>query len=286
MTTASELEPPALELGTSGGPIRYGDTGQGPPLVFVHGLLVNGALWRKVVPLVSDRFRCIVPDWPLGAHSAPMAPDADLTPLGLAGIIAELVTTLGLDRVTLVGNDTGGALCQLVAAHHPEQVAALVLNDCDTYENFLPRMFRPLQVSGWIPGGVLVLTQAMRVRAVWRLPIAFGLLVKHDLDDEVIDSYFRAGRSSREVRRDAAKVLRAISPRYTLAAAERLRSFDRPVLLAWSPEDRVFPISQAERLLADLPNASLEVIEDSYTFAPEDQPRRLADLIAAFASER
>jgi pimeloyl-ACP methyl ester carboxylesterase len=214
-----------------------------------------------------------------------MAADADLSPPGLARTIAEVLELLDLQGATLIGNDTGGALCQLVAAHHPERVGALVLNDCDTYENFLPRMFRPLQVSGWVPGGILALAQGMRMRALWRLPIAFGRLVKHDLDAEVIDSYFRPCRANRGIRRDVAKVLRAISPRYTLAAAEQLRSFERPVLLAWSPEDRVFPLRDAERLRSELPNASIELIPDSYTFAPEDQPRRLAELVAAFASK-
>lgn len=276
---------PALEIRTSAGPIRYYETGEGPALVFVHGLLANGALWRKVVPLLSDRFRCIVPNWPLGAHGEPMARDADLSPPGLARTIADVLEALGLEAATLVGNDTGGALCQLVAADHPERIGAMVLNNCDTYENFLPRLFRPLQVAGRVPGGVLLLAQSMRARALWRLPVAFGRLIKHDIDPDVVASYFEPCQSSREVRRDTAKVLRGISSRYTLAAAERLRSFDRPVLLAWASEDRVFPVRDAERLLADLPNARLELIGDSYTFTPEDQPRQLAELVAAFASK-
>jgi pimeloyl-ACP methyl ester carboxylesterase len=285
MTGTASFGAPASEVRTSAGPIRYHEAGQGPTLVFVHGLFVNGSLWRKVVPLLSGRFRCVVPDWPLGAHSVPMAPDADLSPPGLARIIVEVLEALDLQDATLVGNDTGGALCQLVAAGHPDRVGAMVLNDCDTYENFLPRMFRPLQVSGWVPGGILVLAQGMRMRALWRLPIAFGRLIKHDFDADVIDSYFRPCRSDKGIRRDVGKVLRAISSRYTLAAAKQLRSFERPVLLAWSPEDRVFPLRDAERLSSDLPNASLELIPDSYTFAPEDKPRRLAELVTTFAAK-
>jgi pimeloyl-ACP methyl ester carboxylesterase len=285
MTGTRGVEPPALEIHTSAGPIRYAETGEGPALVFVHGLLASGALWRKVVPLLSDQFRCIVPDWPLGAHRIPMSPDADLRPPGLARIIAEVLGSLDVDGATLVGNDTGGALCQLVAATHRERVGAMVLSDCDTYENFLPPLFRPLQVAGRIPGGVFLLTQSMRARALWRLPIAFGRLIKHDIDADVVVSYFEPCWSSPGVRRDTAKVLRGIASRYTVAAAEQLRSFDRPVLLAWATEDRVFPVREAERLLADLPQGRLELIEDSYTFTPEDQPGRLAELIAAFVSK-
>jgi pimeloyl-ACP methyl ester carboxylesterase len=125
----------------------------------------------------------------------------------------------------------------------------------------------------------------MRARALWRLPIAFGRLIKHDIDADVVVSYFEPWWSSPGVRRDTAKVLRGIASRYTVAAAEQLRSFDRPVLLAWATEDRVFPVREAERLLADLPQGRLELIEDSYTFTPEDQPGRLAELIAAFVSK-
>lgn len=285
MTATPPVGPPPLEIRTSAGPVRYYESGDGPALVFVHGLLVNGMHWRKVVPLLSDRFRCIVPDWPLGAHGVPMAPGADLSPPGLASAIAELIGSLQLRDATLVGNDTGGALCQLVAAAHPERINAMVLSNCDTYENFLPPLFRPLQVAGRIPGGVLVLAQAMRARALWRLPIAFGRLIKHDIDSDLVGSYFEPCRTSSDVRRDTAKVLQGISSRYTMAAAEQLRSFDRPVLLAWASEDRVFPVRQAERLLADLPQGRLELIPDSYTFTPEDQPGRLAELIADFASK-
>jgi pimeloyl-ACP methyl ester carboxylesterase len=285
MTGTAGIGMPPLEIRTSAGPVRYSETGEGPALVFVHGLLANGALWRKVVPLLSGQFRCIVPDWPLGAHRVPLSPDADLSPPGLARIIAEVLGSLDVDGATLVGNDTGGALCQLVAAAHPERIGAMVLSSCDTYENFLPKLFRPLQVAGRIPGGVYLLTQAMRVRAVWRLPIAFGRLIKHDIDADVVVSYFEPCWSSREVRRDTAKVLSGISSRYPVEAAEQLRSFDAPVLLAWASEDRVFPVREAERLLADLPQGRLELIDDSYTFTPEDQPGRLAELVADFASK-
>src|SRR3954468_14375765 len=101
------------------GPIRYRERGTGRPVVFVHGLLVNGDLWRKVVPIVAGAgYRCLVPDWPLGAHSVPV-PEADLTPPGLAALNAEFMTALDLDDVTMIANDTGGALTQLVMTDHP-----------------------------------------------------------------------------------------------------------------------------------------------------------------------
>jgi pimeloyl-ACP methyl ester carboxylesterase len=267
-----------LEQGT----IRYGEAGEGEPIVFVHGLLVNGSLWRKVTPGLGRDFRCIVPDWPLGSHSPAMRPDADLSPLGLAKLVDDFCAALGLDGVTLVGNDTGGAISQLVAAHHADRLARLVLTPCDAYENFLPPFFRPLQWLARVPGGLAAALQGTRTYAVRRSPLAFGLLCKHGVDRAVSEAWARPSLDDRAVRRDCVKVLRGIDKRHTLEAAELLRSFDRPTLIAWAPEDRFFKMSNAERLAAAIPNARLERIDDSYAFVPEDQPDRLAELIAEF----
>ncbi len=271
----------ALEQGT----IRYRERGAGEPIVFVHGLLVNGDLWRKVVPNLSKDFRCITPDWPLGSHETPMQPAADLTPPGLARLIAGFLDALDLENVTLVGNDTGGGISQIVIANHPERIGRLVLTNCDAYENFPPRMFRFLILAARLPGGVAALMQPMRVRAMRRTPLAFGLLSKHRIDDEALESYASPAIKSRAIRRDLAKAMKDIDPRYTLEAATKFASFERPVLLAWAREKAFFPVKHAERLAHDFPFARVEWVEDSYTFVPEDQPQRLAELIAAFVRE-
>jgi pimeloyl-ACP methyl ester carboxylesterase len=200
--------------------------------------------------------------------------------------VVAVLDGLGLERAVLVGNDTGGALSQLVAARHPDRVAGLVLTNCDAFDNFPPRIFAPLMVAARVPGGLAALGQLLRIRALWRLPIAFGWLAKHPLHPGVVTAWLTPARSDAAVRRDLTKALRGIDPRYTLEAAEALRTFDRPVLLAWAPEDRLFPIAHAERLARDLPDATIERVEDSYTFVPEDQPARLAELIAAFVGDR
>jgi pimeloyl-ACP methyl ester carboxylesterase len=268
------------------GKIRYRDTGSGEPLVFLHGLLVNGTLWRKVTPSLETKFRCVVPDLPLGSHSVAMRRDADLSPLGVAHLIADFLSALGLERVTVVGNDTGGALSQLVAAHHPERLGRLVLTPCDAYENFLPPAFRPMQYAAKVPGLLPLLLQPARLGAVQRSPLGFGMLIKHrPLDADVISGWFRPFFSNAGVRRDAVKFVRQISSRDTLDAAERLRRFDRPTLIAWAPEDRFFKLRYAERLAAEIPDARLETIEDSSTFVSEDQPERVAELLEAFVRE-
>ncbi|HEY8002529.1 MAG TPA: alpha/beta hydrolase [Solirubrobacterales bacterium] len=268
------------------GTIAYSETGvaEGPPVVFIHGAFVDGRLWRKVVPELEASMRCIVPDLPLGSHQTPMSLEADLSPPGLAKLIADFLAALELERVTLVGNDTGGAICQLVVTRHPERVGRLVLTPCDAYENFLPPAFRYLQLLARVPGGVGAVAQSMRIPAVRRTPLAFGWLSKSRIPAEVLAGWTAPIIREPGVRADARKVLRGISNSYTLEAAERLRDFEGPTMLAWATEDRFFKPRFAERLAADIPGSRLEWIDDSRTFVSEDQPERLTELIGDFAT--
>jgi pimeloyl-ACP methyl ester carboxylesterase len=273
------------EVKVDQGTISYRESGSGPPIVFLHGLLVDGRLWRKVTPLLQDDFHCLVPDLPLGSHTVPMHPDADLSPPGLARIVAGFLNGLELEQVTLVANDTGGAIAQITAAHHPERLGRLALTNCDAFENFLPPAFRPMQWAARVPGMLTAVMQGMRFEPMRRLPNAFGRLIKRDFAGAPTREWVEPFLNDRAIRRDTIKVLKGIDPKYTLEAAEKLRSFDRPTMLAWAIEDRFFKLSFAERLAETMPEATLERIEDSYTFVPEDQPERLAELIARFARE-
>jgi pimeloyl-ACP methyl ester carboxylesterase len=265
------------------GAIRYRESGDGPPLVFVHGLLVDGRLWRKVTPLLEDRYRCIVPDIPLGSHQVAMNPDADLSPTGLALIVSGFLEALGLDQATVVANDTGGAISQITAAHHPGRIGRLLLTNCDAFENFLPPAFRPMQWAAHVPGMLTGVMQGMRFAPMRRLPNAYGRLIKRDLAGAPTREWIEPFLSDRAVRRDTVKVLKGIDPKYTIEAAEELSRQQRPTLLAWAREDRFFKPEFAERLAAKIPGARLEWIDDSYTFVSEDQPERLAELIGTFA---
>jgi pimeloyl-ACP methyl ester carboxylesterase len=281
MTAFEQLELHEIELPQ--GTIRYRELGTGEPIVLVHGLLANGLLWSQVAPQLARDFRVIVPDWPLGAHTTPLRPDADRTPPALAKLIADFLSALELENVTLVGNDTGGALCQLVAVNHPERLGGLVLTPCDAYDNFLPTLFKPLVLTARVPGGILAVAHALRVRPLQRLPLTLGWLTKRPLEPALVDTLLRPLRTDRRIRRELAAILRGISSRHTLEAATRFSRFDKPVLIAWATEDRVFPLAHAERLAAAFPQGRLERIEDSYTFVPVDQPGRTAELIGAFA---
>ena len=272
---------PARAVELSKGRIRAHVTGEGPPIVFVHGALVNANLWRKVVPRL-DGYTRVTLDLPLGSHLESMPADADLSAPGLALMIAEAIEALGLDEVTVVGNDTGGALTQLVAVRRSERIAGLVLTSCDAFDNFPPRFFRIVFAPARIPGIIPVGFAGLRLRPLRRLPIAYGWLSKKPIDHDAEDSYVVPVLTRGEIRRDVRRVLAGLDPRYTLDAAARLTAFDKPALIAWSADDRFFPTEHAERLAKVLPNARLEWIEGARTFSPEDRPERLAELIGSF----
>jgi len=274
----------AKEVQLRSGTLRYHDTGTGRPLVFAHGLLVNANLWRKPVERLAPDFRCVTLDLPLGSSVLSM-PDADLTPTGAADLITEAVEAIGLDDVTLVGNDTGGALAQIAITRRPERIGRLVLTSCDAFDNFPPRIFQLALAPAQIPALSRILFAPLRLRPLRRLPFAFGWLAKHGIDQQAEDSYVLPPLRNPANGDDAARFIRGVDTRYTQDAAERLLKLEQPALIAWSSDDKVFPAEHAERLAELIPGARLEWIEDSYTYSPEDNPERLAELIAGFVRE-
>ncbi|RZU01830.1 pimeloyl-ACP methyl ester carboxylesterase [Kribbella rubisoli] len=267
--------------------VTYTETGTGPAVVFVHGLLVDAGLWRKVVPEVAKAgFRCIAPNWPLGAHQLPMAPDFDLTPPGVAKLMADFLTELDLTDVTIVANDTGGALTQILMANHPERIGLVVLTPCDAFEDFFPSPFDKLPKLARLPGAMWIGSRLLQYNAVRRLPNTFGWLAKRGVPAAILDSYLQPIRDSAEIRRDATRFIASVDSSYTLAAAEVLTEFDKPVLLVRAADDRIFAPHLFERLATTLPDATLVTVPDSYSFIPEDQSEELTRLILDFTRSR
>lgn len=229
------------EVRLPAGTIRYQDRGRGAPIVFVHGLLVNGGLWRKVVPRLDAGYRCLVPDWPLGSHARAMESGADLTPYGVARTIADFLDALDLEDVTLVGNDTGGALCQVVATRHPERIGRLVLTPSDAFDNFPPRLFHYLLWAARVPGALAALLQGMRFSFMRRSPLAYGWLAKRPIDPAALESWVAPALDDPLVRRDLAKVLRGLDPAVTRATAAALPGSRSPCSSPGRPRFASFP---------------------------------------------
>lgn len=276
---------PTVKL--SAGTIDYEDTGgDGPPLVFLHGLLMDSSLWDQVIAELAADYRCIAPTLPLGAHRQAMQPDADLSMRALARLVDEFLRRLELDGVTLVGNDTGGALVQLVVCEAPERLAAIVLASCDAFDNYPPGLTgKMLVLTGRLPTAAFgVFMQQLRLRLVRRLPIAFGWLTKRG--DAATARWLRPLLDHPDVRRDTVRVLRAVHSERSLLveAAECLRTFDKPALVVWASEDRVMPPEHGHRLAELLPQGRLVEVSDSYTLIPLDRPDALAAAIREFTS--
>ena len=273
------------EIQLSAETIEYQDTGgDGPVLVLLHGLMMDATLWDDVIAGLSATHRCVAPTLPLGAHRHPMDPGADLSLPGIARLAAEVLDRLDLRDVTLVGNDTGGALVQLLMSDGHARVGRAVLVSCDAFDNFPPGLTgKTLVLSGKLPPPLFGLfMQQMRLRAVRRLPIAFGWLTKRG--DAATARWMRPVLTRPEIRRDAVRMLRAAS-RKPVSAAERLPGFNRPALVVWASQDRVMPAEHGRRLAGLLPQARLTEVDDSYTLIPLDQPARLARAIQDFGDE-
>jgi pimeloyl-ACP methyl ester carboxylesterase len=273
---------PEIEL--SAGTIEYEDTGgDGPVLVFQHGVAMAGSEWREVVRELRDEHRCIVPELPLGAHRRAMRPGADLSFEGLVRLVIEFVERLDLHDVTLVGNDFGLSL--MVAAEQPERLSRLVLAACEAFDNCPPGLpGKNMMLLGRLPGGVNLMLQSLRIRALRRLPIAYGWMSKR-LPHELTDEWLRPAHTQRAIRRDLAKFIHAGEPSLVASATERLRSFDHPTLVVWSREDRVMPRDHGRRLVELLPQGRLVEVDDSYVLIPIDRPAELSRHIRDFVRD-
>jgi pimeloyl-ACP methyl ester carboxylesterase len=257
----------------------------GPPIVFAHGWLANANLWRGVVDRLAGEFTCFALDLPFGAHRIALDGAADLSAAGCGALVADALEALELERVTLVGNDSGGAYSQIALSRRPERIARLVLTSCETlYDEFPPVPFDGLPAAAADPAVLGQLLGALEDPEVRKLPAAFGLLVKHPLDPRASDSYALPCLCDPGVLRDTAKVMAGASTAAVLRAGTTLiESWRNPALLAWSREDPVFPIAHARRYAEALPAAELVELDDCFSFTPEDQPAALAAAIAGFA---
>jgi pimeloyl-ACP methyl ester carboxylesterase len=268
------------ELELEQGTVRVYEEGEGPALVFVHGLLVSHTLWELVIPQLADSHRCVSIDLPLGAHRTPMHPDADVSPRGIARMIASVMDELDLRDVTLVGNNTGGALCQLVVAHHPERLAALVLTTCDAYEHFPPPALKPMLGLGRAPR---IGNFFLRLGRVGLVRDALIAPVNKRRSKERSKAWVEPLSTDAGVRRDVIRFIARIDKADTLAAVPALKSFGRPALVVWTKGDRFFPEADGRRLASDL-SAQFELLDDTRTFISLDQPERLAELIRTFVT--
>jgi hypothetical protein len=272
---------PAVTL--NAGTIHYEKSGPGDgrPVVFVHGYAMGASLWRPLTERLAGRgLQCVAPTWPLGAHTEPMRNGAELTMESIAAIVGELLEALELTDVVLVGNDTGGAIAQIVATTAPARLGALVLTSCDAFEHFPPPILKPFIAAAKFPSAFQVATLPLRTRLGRKR--AYGALAHADIDQLVVE-WLGPALTDMRIREDLRHFTASLKRESTVRAGENLPQFTKPALVAWSADDQFFAVEDGRRLADALPGARFELIERARTFSMIDQPDALAGLIADFA---
>lgn len=261
------------------------DAACAPTAVFVHGFLVNGTLWDPVAErLAASGVRSIVPDWPLGSHRTPVRADVELSPTSVAQAVLDLLDALDLREVTLVGNDSGGAICQLALKGDHQRVGGLVLTNCDAFETFPPLFFVPLfklarsRAAGW------AVLQTMRLTAARHSTVGFGQLLRKPRSAELTRGWMDPALEDAQIRHDVTRFARGLQRTELVDAASWLGRFDKPTRLVWGTRDRWFNVGLARRLAAALPTAELREVSDATTFISIDRPDPVAEAIVEITS--
>jgi pimeloyl-ACP methyl ester carboxylesterase len=274
-TTHSRVDLPA-------GRIDYRQSGpdDGRPIVFVHGFLVDDTAWADVPErLANQGFRTIAPTWPLGAHREAMSPDADLSPKGLAQVVLSFLEKLELQDVVLVGNDTGGAVCQFLLDTDASRIGGVVLSNCDAFTTFPPAQFKAVFSAGKHPGLAAVILKAMRWRALRHSALGIGPLA-NEFDADQTARWFAPSINDPAIRQDIARFLRHVSPDELNDVSTRLNRFEGPVSVVWGEDDRAFTPKLGQRLAAAFRDARYVAVPNARTLLPLDAPDRFTAEIA------
>ncbi|WP_158240984.1 alpha/beta fold hydrolase [Mycolicibacterium goodii] len=262
------------------GQLGVREYGAGRAVVLLHGLVANGLVWRHVAAGLCPGSRCIAPDLPMGSHT-PALPDADLTLPGQARLVVDLLDALDIEQAVVVGNGYGGDIAQVVAATYPQRVAGLVLIATNAFGSD-PWPVKVLGRLASLPGAGLLQTVLIGLKPVQRLPITYGGATKRPIPADIMAEYLHPLRTDPLVRNDFRRFLKGLSPDYLATYSPRLADYQRPALVVWPREERYFPAEGAPRLAHTLPDATLEFIDDSYAWVPEDNPEPLVRLLADF----
>ena len=258
---------------TPSGRISYTEQGSGPVALFVHGVLLNGYLWRHQQTELSDVRRTIAVD--LLAHGATeISPDQDVSVLANAKMLNEFLDALSIEKADVVGNDSGGGICQIFSALYPERVRSLTLTNCDTHDNWPPEAFKPF-VAMVKAGGLRNTLEAMLSnKAVYRSPDALGPAYEHpeNVADETIETFLRPFVATDQRTRDLERFVNAFDNKYTVAVESKLKMLNAPTLIVWGTDDIYFDVKWSHWLAETIPGTKHRVeFKDARIFFPEER---------------
>ncbi len=263
--------------------IEYQDFGKGKPMVFIHGAFSSGNTWRKIIPELSKKYHCILPEWPFGGHKTPILKEMDFTPDGIANLIANFIIKIGLEECIIVANDTGGAYAQVFASKYKEMVSHLILSNCEGFDIFPPKKFKSLSTMVKVPGYLWLMAKLFTYKPSLKWDMAFGLLSHSLQQEEIYELYVKHFAESKLIRNDFKKMAIQWSPTYTKKAAIDLKEFNKPVLIAWGIDDlELFPIELGKKLTTIFSEVTFVEIKNSKTYVQEDNPNALIESINQF----
>jgi pimeloyl-ACP methyl ester carboxylesterase len=270
---------------TSGGRLHYWEKGAGNAVLLVHGIWANHVLWEGVIEALPDTVRAIAPDWPLGSQPESFPSSADLSPEGLVAMIGEFMEALDLQDVTLVGNDSGGGLCQLlITSDGPfaKRVGRLVLTNSDVLDQFPPKGFRPMQtMARWVPWIASPLFKRLMRRDDYKM--FFDMTCSKPVPSEIKHRILGPFVANAKARRGSLSFLVGCKPEMMLEATRKFSAFAAPVLLIWGEDDSLFPLELAEKLTREFRDVRLVKVPGANLFVPLDEPDRVAREVATFA---
>ena len=281
--TSLQVTRPKRSVVTPSGRISYTEAGEGPVALFVHGVLLNGHLWRHQLDELSDVRHCIAPD--LLAHGdTEISPEQDVSVSANATMLREFLDALGVDQVDLVGNDSGGGICQIFAAQNPGRIRSLTLTDCDTHDNWPPEPFKPfleMAAGGGLRGA---LTAMLADKNIYRSAGALGPAYQHPerVADETIDAYLNPLVRSDQRLHDLERFLAAFDCKHTVAVEGRLRKLKAPTLIVWGTDDVYFDVRWSHWLAEAIPGTRKRVeLEGARVFFPEERAAEFNQLLRA-----
>lgn len=267
-------------IATASGSISYLDVGDGRAALFLHGVGTNAFLWRHVIGALDGRPRAIALDLPLHGRS-PAATGQDFSLGALADVVEGCCDALHLEQVDLVANDTGGAVAQVFAAHHPERLRSLTLTNCDTHDNLPPQAFAPtveLARSGALAGLAPQLLSDMDLARA----SAFGTAYEHPeaLSAEMVHAYLDPVLGTPERAHEFERWIVGLDARELLAIEPALEQLTVPTLVVWGTGDPNFDVKWAYWLRDTIPGV-VDVVElpGARLFFPEERAAELVPLL-------
>src|SRR3984885_6848009 len=278
-----QTAPTIRSVQTPSGRVSYAEAGSGPATLFVHGVVLNKHVWRRQLTGLSDARRCIAVD--LLAHGdTEIDPAQDVSVTANASMLTELLDALKIDKIDLVGNDSGGGIAQIFAAANTDRVRTLTLTNCDTHDNWPPEAFRPFMEMAAAGDLASTLNAMLSDKAVYRSPDALGPAYERPetVSDDDIDTYLQPFVRSAQRTRDLQRFLAAFDNRHTVAIESQLRQLRAPTLIAWAIDDVYFPVKWAYWLADAIPGAKSPVeMPGARIFFPEERPETFNRLLRA-----